>query len=55
MKLAEITSVKEGQAIQCTQIPEHIHLFHREIVDASEADSLGVRVSSVLWEKIEVG
>jgi mannose-6-phosphate isomerase-like protein (cupin superfamily) len=47
--------VKEGQAIPWTQIPEHIHLFHREIVDASEADALGVRVSSVLWEKIEVG
>jgi quercetin dioxygenase-like cupin family protein len=55
MKLAEITSVKEGQSITWTQIPEHIQLFHREIVDAAEADALGVRVSSVLWEKIEVG
>ncbi len=55
MKLAEITTVKEGQSITWTQIPEHIQLFHREIVDAAEADALGVRVSSVLWEKIEVG
>lgn len=55
MKLAQQTSVKEGSSIPWTQIPEHLHLFHREIVDAAEADALGVRVSSVLWEKIEVG
>ena len=55
MKLAQMTSVKEGESIVWTQIPEHLNLFHREIVTAAEADSLGVRVSSVLWEKIEVG
>lgn len=55
MKLAEKTSVKEGVSIPWTQIPEHLNLFHREIVNAQEADSLGVRISSILWEKIEVG
>lgn len=36
-------------------ILDHVHLWHREIFCAEEADLLGVRVSSVLWEKIGVG
>lgn len=49
------TQVKVGENIPWSPIPEHIHLHHREIVDAAEADRLGVRVSSVLWERIGVG
>jgi quercetin dioxygenase-like cupin family protein len=55
MKEATVTSVKLGRAMAWTPIRDHIGLFHREIVDATEADALGVRISSVLWEKIEVG
>jgi quercetin dioxygenase-like cupin family protein len=55
MKDATATTVKLGKDIPWAPIEDHIGLFHREIVDASEADRLGVRISSVLWEKIEVG
>jgi hypothetical protein len=54
MKEATATTVKLGKAIPWAPIEDHIGLFHREIVDAAEADRLGVRISSVLWEKIEV-
>jgi quercetin dioxygenase-like cupin family protein len=55
MKEATATTVKLGKVIPWAPIEDHIGLFHREIVDAAEADRLGVRISSVLWEKIEVG
>lgn len=50
-----LTQVKKDADLEWTAIPEHIHLDHKEIVAAAEADRLGVRVSSVLWEKIGVG
>lgn len=49
------TIVKSTRLTDWSPIPEHIGLYHREIVDAAEADALGVRASSVLWEKIDVG
>ncbi|MCD1258561.1 cupin domain-containing protein [Paenibacillus athensensis] len=36
-------------------MPDHPELYHREIVSAADADALGIRTSSVLWEKIGVG
>ncbi|GAB7387119.1 hypothetical protein BSNK01_09550 [Bacillaceae bacterium] len=49
------TIVKRGEEIDWVSIPEHRHLYHREIFTAADADLMGVRVSSVLWEKIEIG
>src|SRR4051812_47560329 len=49
------TTIKTEEEIPWTPIPEHIQLFHREIVNAAEADGLGVLVSSVLREQIGVG
>lgn len=49
------TIVKPGEGLVWTAIPEHVSLYHKEIVTAEEADRMGVRLSSVLWEKIEVG
>lgn len=36
-------------------MPNHIELYHREIVSAEQADRLGIRMSSILWEKLGVG
>lgn len=36
-------------------MPNHIELYHREIVSAKEADRLGIRMSSILWEKLGIG
>lgn len=49
------TIVKKGEEINWSLIPEHRHLFHREIFTSTDADSMGVRVSSILLEKIEIG
>ncbi|WP_372634735.1 cupin domain-containing protein [Cohnella sp.] len=49
------TTVRTADGMEWELMPDHIKLYHREIVSAEEADSLGVRASSVLWEKIGVG
>ena len=49
------TTVKTADGMEWGLMPDHIELYHREIVSAAEADALGVRASSVLWEKIGVG
>lgn len=49
------TTVKEAESMEWELMPNHIELYHREIVSAGEADAMGVRASSVLWEKIGVG
>ncbi|NQX47015.1 cupin domain-containing protein [Paenibacillus tritici] len=36
-------------------MPNHIELYHREIVSAEQADRLGIRMSSILWEKLGIG
>lgn len=55
MELSNKTSVKPAEEMNWSLMPDHISLYHREILNAKEADSLGVRMSSVLWEKIDVG
>jgi mannose-6-phosphate isomerase-like protein (cupin superfamily) len=55
MGLATQTTVKTSTEIAWAPIPAHPGLYHREIVTAQEADTLGIRMSSILWEKIEVG
>lgn len=55
MKKQRETRVQDGAAMSWAPIPEHIHLEHREILNAEQADAMGVRVSSVLWERIGVG
>ena len=51
----KMTTIKRGGAMNWEPMPDHVSLYHREIVSAAEADALGVRVSSVLWEKIGPG
>ncbi len=49
------TSVKTSESMSWTLIEGHVGLYHKEIVSASEADALGISMSSVLWERIDVG
>ncbi|WP_336776510.1 cupin domain-containing protein [Paenibacillus sp. MMO-58] len=55
MTLANETEVIVGEQMEWGLMPDHIHLYHREIVSAAQADRLGIRSSSILWEKIGVG
>ena len=55
MSLQDKTTVKTADMMPWSPIVEHPYLYHREIVTAQEADQLGIRTSSVLWEKIGVG
>lgn len=55
MTTASSTAVKTAESMHWELMPNHIELYHREIVSAAEADALGVSASSVLWEKIGVG
>ncbi|MET3941486.1 mannose-6-phosphate isomerase-like protein (cupin superfamily) [Paenibacillus sp. PvP094] len=55
MITAKKTEVITGEDMQWGLMPNHIHLYHREIVSAEQADQMGFRASSVLWEKIGVG
>ncbi|QMV42171.1 cupin domain-containing protein [Cohnella cholangitidis] len=49
------TKVITADAMEWSLMPDHVALYHREIVSAADADAMGVRTSSVLWEKIGVG
>jgi mannose-6-phosphate isomerase-like protein (cupin superfamily) len=53
--LAKQTTVLQGEPLPWTPIIAHPELYHREIMDAAMADALGVKVSSILWERIGVG
>ncbi|GMK44252.1 MULTISPECIES: cupin domain-containing protein [Paenibacillus] len=55
MTIANETEVIVGEQMEWGLMPDHIHLYHREIVSAAQADRLGIRSSSILWEKIGVG
>lgn len=55
MNTAVQTWVKTAGTMEWSPMPDHVSLFHREIVSAAEADALRVRASSVLCEKIGVG
>jgi mannose-6-phosphate isomerase-like protein (cupin superfamily) len=49
------TTVITGDEMTWELMPNHIHLYHREIVSAAQADTMGMRMSSILWERIGVG
>lgn len=49
------TKVNVGEDLKWNLFTEHRKVHHREILGAKEADKLGVDVSSVLRERIEVG
>ncbi|MDM5340527.1 cupin domain-containing protein [Fictibacillus enclensis] len=49
------TKVNIGENIEWDQFTEHKKVYNREIVKAKEADELGIGLSSILWEKLEVG
>ena len=49
------TKVNIGENINWDQFTEHKKVYNREIVKSKEADALGIGLSSILWEKLEVG
>ncbi|MFJ5766623.1 cupin domain-containing protein [Lysinibacillus sp. NPDC093210] len=49
------TKVKIGDELKWNVFTEHRKVHHQELLSAKEADELGVSVSSVLRERIEVG
>ncbi|MBN2980856.1 MULTISPECIES: cupin domain-containing protein [Cohnella] len=49
------TKVLENKDMTWELMPNHVHLYHKEICSAADADALGIRSSSILWEKIGVG
>ncbi|GGF93303.1 cupin domain-containing protein [Paenibacillus abyssi] len=55
MITAKETSVITAESMTWELMPNHIHLYHREIVSAEQADAMGFRTSSILWERIDVG
>ncbi len=54
MKSQTETKVIVGEEMEWNLMHDHRNLYHREIVNAKQADEMGVRVSSILWEKIGV-
>jgi mannose-6-phosphate isomerase-like protein (cupin superfamily) len=55
MITAKEMTVITGDEMTWELMPNHIHLYHREIVSAAQADTMGMRMSSILWERIGVG
>ncbi|APC49441.1 cupin domain-containing protein [Virgibacillus halodenitrificans] len=49
------TKVNVGEELKWNKFTEHREVFNQELLSATEADELGVSVSSVLRERIEVG
>lgn len=49
------TTVNIGEELPWNQFTQHREVTHRELLSAKQADELEVSVSSILWEKIEVG
>lgn len=49
------TQVQVGEHLNWIKFSEHHKVSYRELVRAEHSDALGIMVSSVLWEKIEVG
>lgn len=52
---ADQTYVKTNDSFTWAKMPNHIELYHKEILSTADADALGLRASSILWEKIGVG
>ncbi|WP_274650571.1 cupin domain-containing protein [Paenibacillus humicola] len=55
MMTGKETVVLTGETMKWELMPNHIELYHREILSAGQADALGIRASSILWEKLGVG
>lgn len=55
MNVPKEMKVRVGENMSWIPIPEHEHSYLKEIVTAADADAMGIRLSSVLLEKIEVG
>ncbi len=49
------TKVIVGDEMEWELMPNHRELYHREILNAQQADGLGIRTSSILWEKNRSG
>ncbi len=55
MNVAKETKVRVGEKMIWTPFSEHEHSYLKEIVTAADADAMGIRLSSVILEKIDVG
>ncbi|GAB6926689.1 hypothetical protein JCM10914A_06720 [Paenibacillus sp. JCM 10914] len=55
MSIEAHTKVRTAEEMAWSLMPSHVSLYHREILSAQEADGLGIRMNSILWEKIGVG
>lgn len=49
------STVKTADSQAWELMPNHVELYHKELTSAQEADELGVRLSSILWEQIGPG
>ncbi len=52
---AGMTQVKIGATMPWGKFEDHPGLHHREVTSAQEADGMNILMSSILWEKIDVG
>lgn len=52
---AKDTKIIVGETLNWELMPNHINLYHREILSAKDADSMEISASSILWERIDVG
>ena len=50
-----VTKVRRDEEMTWELMPGHPGLYHKEIMNAADADELNVRMSSILWERIAVG
>ena len=49
-----LTKVRRDEEMNWDLMPGHPGLYHKEIMNAEDADQLNVRMSSILWERIDV-
>jgi mannose-6-phosphate isomerase-like protein (cupin superfamily) len=49
------TKVRKDEDTTWSLMPGHPGLYHKEIMNAADADAMNVMMSSILWERIDVG
>jgi mannose-6-phosphate isomerase-like protein (cupin superfamily) len=48
------TKVHLNKGIDWEPLKNNINIFHKEIIHAQDSDGLGIRLNSILWEKIDI-
>ena len=51
----QATDILWNENLDWQLMPDHVKLYHKTLLDPRVADALGVAVSTILWERIEVG